>query len=285
MKCKFYSVMEFKEISMEDKELFNSYLKEYPKELSKLNFTTLFCWQEQRGIVYAEHKGHLIVKDKDRYYEPIGPKPAEMIKEILDDDPEGYFEKVSEEVADELEGLKIEERRDLFDYVYDAEEMKELKGTKFEEKRQHINKFMKNNPQTCFLDNFTKEDFKSLQERWYKMMPDEQLIKDEDKSLKIALDNFSELELMGVCVRVNEELVGFAIGERTKEGTFAEHYEKADRNYKGAYQYVLWEFCKHLPEDVKLLNRGQDIGIPGMRKAKESYHPVKMVKKYSVSKK
>ena len=102
-------------------------------------------------------------------------------------------------------------------------------------------------------------------------------------AIKELLHNFRRLDVEGTCVHIEKKIVGFAIGERLNDDTYVEHFEKGDINYKGVYQFVFNEFSKRIPERFKFINREQDLGVEGLRKAKESYSPVKMIEKFSIS--
>jgi len=87
---------------------------------------------------------------------------------------------------------------------------------------------------------------------------------------------------MGVCIFIGDKLQGFIIGEKLNNTTIVEHTEKADTKYKGAYQYLLREFAKSVPDKYIYINREQDLGILGLRKAKMGYLPVKMIKQFRI---
>jgi len=135
------------------------------------------------------------------------------------------------------------------------------------------------------LDENTVNSFFSLQEKWCNIkncVSDEQL-QAEDIAIKEALAHFKEFNLFGVCVAINKNIEAFAIGEKLNNGTFVEHFEKANTKFNGIYQYVLHEFVKAIPKNFKYLNREEDLGIAGLRKSKLSYNPVNMVEKYRIS--
>ena len=104
----------------------------------------------------------------------------------------------------------------------------------------------------------------------------------ENDAVKEALMNFRELGFHGICIRVKGRMEAFAIGERLNQDTFVEHFEKANREFPGIYQYLLKEFASSI-QGFEFLNREQDLGVDGIRKAKLSYHPAFMVEKFSVS--
>lgn len=101
----------------------------------------------------------------------------------------------------------------------------------------------------------------------------------ERKALNIALRNFDALGLVGGALWVDDEIVGFTYGAPVNHDTFAVHIEKADSRIDGSYNILNQEFARHIPEQYVYLNREEDLGIPGLRKAKLSYRPVILLEK------
>ena len=159
--------------------------------------------------------------------------------------------------------------------------MQKLAGGKFVPKRNFIRRALKYNPTVCELDDKTVAKFLEMEEKWCNMKScsmDKQLF-EEEIAVKEALQHYRELSISGVCVEIHGRIEAFAVGEQLNSDTWAEHFEKANPEFDGLYQFVLNEFAKSIPGKFKFLNREQDMGIEGLRKAKESYHPVKMVEK------
>ena len=97
-----------------------------------------------------------------------------------------------------------------------------------------------------------------------------------------ALRHFDALTLYGTGVFAGGVLVAFAIGEPLNPSTFVEHFEKGMPGYPGVYQFLLQAFAQSIPDAFPFLNREQDLGIDGLRRAKESWHPAQLVEKYKV---
>ena len=106
--------------------------------------------------------------------------------------------------------------------------------------------------------------------------------RDESTALMKTLSHISRLELQGIVVMVGGELAGFAIGEALNTTTFVEHFEKGLPDVTGMYPFLLHEFAKSIPDSFTFLNREQDLGIEGIRKAKESWHPAFLERKYTL---
>ena len=104
-------------------------------------------------------------------------------------------------------------------------------------------------------------------------------IRNERRSLTTAFKHWNELDLTGFIIRIEGKIIAFTFGHPINHNTFGIHYEKADVNIDGAYSAINQHFAASLPEQYIYLNREEDLGIPGLRQAKLSYHPVKMLKK------
>jgi hypothetical protein len=280
---------EFGRIEIKDKPLFDRFFREYPPQASELTFTNLFCWRLPRTHEFAVHKNHLLISFLERgvrrFYQPIGPEPHKIIEEVLAQYPESSFERVEKGIAEKAQGLAVKEDRSMFDYLYRISDLKDLPGDKYSQKRNFIKRFSSLNPTTCILEEATMKEFLNLQERWCNLRNCEadMSMAAENVAVREALLNFKELGLHGVCVWVNEKIEGFAIGERLNPDTFVEHFEKGNTELTGVYQYILNEFAKSIPEQFESLNREQDLGVEGLRKAKLSYHPSSLVEKFSIS--
>ncbi|MCF7862317.1 phosphatidylglycerol lysyltransferase domain-containing protein [Candidatus Woesearchaeota archaeon] len=269
-------------IEFSDRELFSSYLSKYPSRISEMTFTNLFAWAEKYS--FTEEDKHLIIKYGDQYMQPIGPRPADKIVKMVLNGKK--FHNVDGDLIKNIDGsgLIVKKQRDEFDYVYDIKELATLKGGKYVPKRNFVKRFAKNHPCVCMDLSKVLDKCLELQEEWCNMRDCDKnpALAVENRAIRKTLTNFTALELFGVALLVDRKVVGFAIGEPLNHDTFVEHFEKGDTNYDGVYQYLLKEFASRIPDKFKYLNREQDLGIEGIRKAKKSYYPAFMVEKYNV---
>lgn len=278
--------MKFKEVKLEDKEVFDSFFSKYQPKISELTFTNIFSWRLSKKYKYAIIEEHLVISYLEdgikKYLQPVGEDPHKAINKIFETEPDAVFEKVERKYS---QGLNHEEQRDMFDYFYDMNELRELKGSKYVPKRNFIKRCKKLNPETCTLNKDNVSDFFKLQEEWCQLRgcKKDSSIYAESMAIKEALKHFEELNLFGVCVRIDGKIAGFSIGEKLNDDTFVEHFEKGDNTFVGIYQYVLHEFVNTI-SGYKYLNREQDLGVEGLRKAKLSYHPLKLIEKYKIVK-
>ncbi len=281
---------EFKEIKLEDKTLFDKYFEKYPGEISEFSFVNLFSWRKFRKHKFCEFENHLVIASFSgdlKIYEPVGENSAEIMQKLAKMFPEAHFERVSEKTAQVMKEKEysIYEQRDTDDYVYSTEDMRELKGRKYEHKRTFINQYEKNNPRTELLSENNIGKCMELQKKWFSEKGENEkneILHAENEAILETLENFRGLDLIGACIFIGEEIQGFAIGEKLNNSTVVEHTEKADTKYKGAYQYLLREFAKSVPDKYIYINREQDLGILGLRKAKMGCLPVKMIKQFRI---
>jgi len=279
----------FNSITISDKPLFDRFLKKSRPSISELTFTNLFGWRLTKGHEYAVIDGHLLVsffeKEKRKFYQPIGKSPVQTIRKTLELFPDCSFERVEEKLALPLRAdFRIRHDRNMDDYIYLTKELRLLEGTKYDAKRNFIRRCERYNPQICELDDETVENFLKLQQEWcnirnchldYSMYA-------EDLAVRETLKNFRILQVLGICVWINDRIEAFAIGEALNETTFVEHFEKANTKFDGIYPYLLHEFVKHIPERFTFINREQDLGLEGLRKSKQSYQPDSFIRKYTI---
>jgi uncharacterized protein len=275
--------MKFKPITLADKPLFDEYFAEFPPRISELTFTNLFVWRHSRKYEFAEIDSHLIILYDNKFLQPIGKNPESIIPGLLKE--HSSIERVDETIALKTTGCKVEEDRNNWDYVYSIEDLRTLAGNKYAPKRNFIKQCEKCEPDVCALDKDTVHGFLQLQKDWCSLRKcdDDANLQAENTAVMEALKNFEMLNLFGICIYVNKRIEGFAIGEKLNNDTYVEHFEKANTNINGLYQYILYNFAKSIRGEFSYLNREQDLGIEGLRKAKESYYPVRMIKKYRIT--
>jgi hypothetical protein len=179
--------------------------------------------------------------------------------------------------------------RDYFDYIYLREDLAQLKGKKYQSKRNHINNFKKTHTYTYHpLTPEIVPQCLELERQWYKANnteDDEEQLRNERRSMTYALQNYDKLGIIGGAICVEGKIVAFTYGAPINQDTFGVHVEKADVNYEGAYAIINQEFASHIPEEYIYVNREEDLGIPGLRKAKLSYHPTILLEKNGAVKK
>ena len=290
--------MQLKPLTIEDRALFYQYYQENPAKCSYLSFANLFLWKDAEDIHYFQYENHLVVTGKSiydgtRYYMmPLGGCLCGKLKSYLDSFGNDYH--IYGITATDLEAVQkncgeffdFQRERDMDNYVYTTEKLITLSGKKLHGKRNHINKFKELYPNHSYepltADNL--ERIRSFIEEWYqKKAQTDASILTEKTALENALANFDALELKGGILLVEDKVVAFSIGEQLNEDTALIHFEKADTDYQGAYPMINQQFVEHAWSHLTYVNREDDMGIEGLRKAKLSYQPDLMVEMYSAT--
>ncbi len=184
---------------------------------------------------------------------------------------------------------KIEYNRDEADYLYEYKTLSELKGKKLHGKRNHINRFEEKFPNYEYeaIDDTNYKECIELAFNWEKENnPDgaEDKIYERDIIAK-ALKDREILGLIGGLIRVDGRVIAFTLGEPINDSCFVVHFEKAYADIQGAYPMINREFVRRQLKGYKYINREEDLGIPGLRHAKTSYQPVRLVEKGIVTRK
>ena len=298
--------MIFKDIDMDAREELNPYFDLVDYEACEYCFNTLFMWQHLYKTGYYIGDGFAVIVAE---YEgdtfsilPLAKKEDMLgvIKFIVEyfekENKKIYFRGITKEV---VEVLKVDypgkfeyiEERDLFDYIYDGESMRTLAGRKNVKKRNHINYFLKEYADRFEYRQLDENDFDDCLEvmnEWTSNKEENNAV-DEDMEeeligIKKLFANYSvlkdRLKIGGIFI--DNKLQAFTMGEYLNPNMALIHIEKANPNIRGLYPYINQQFLVHEFSDVEFVNREEDLGIEGLRKAKLSYHPVRFVEKYTV---
>lgn len=295
----------FKKIELDDKELIDQYLMKKTYRSCELIFANVYLWSRYYPTEFALVEDTLVFRS---FKESNGmsitfPAGEEgQIKkalEVLFD----YFKEQGQEIQMHLVQEQefalleqwypgrfvIEYDRDAADYVYETEKLTTLAGKKLHGKRNHINNFKKEYPNWNYerISEANQEDCFAMAMKWRQ---DHECEYDEEKRDEMcvtlnALRLREELGLVGGLIRVDGEVVAFTLGEPLNPDTFVVHIEKAFADIQGAYPIINQQFIEHEAQEYSYVNREEDTGAEGLRKAKLSYHPVFLVNKGLVSEK
>lgn len=177
---------------------------------------------------------------------------------------------------------------DSSDYVYDRTALSTLAGHKLQSKRNFLNRFRRTYPNYEYRA-LTCEDIPAclaLDKSWINKGLDlghTQEEKDERVAIHYVFDHWQELQALGGVIYVDGALVAFTYGAPIDDSRFDVCVEKADSNYVGSYAAINNEFVNHLPTNFALINREEDLGIPGLRQAKQTYQPLIWLRKYTLT--
>lgn len=270
------------------------------------NFTNLFVWSRAYGQEIAQVNGFLVTHLCGRmgcsYMYPAGSGDLAAAIDILAREADERRQPLrlvclTTRQMEELDRLMpgrfaYEADRDGFDYLYDIDRLADLTGKKLHAKRNHINRFVENNPTWTYeeITPATLPECLEMDKEWYRRSlqregdAEERDLGDEGIALRTAMEHYEELGLEGGLIRVYGEVVAFTIGDRLSADTYDVHFEKAYGELQGAYAMINREFARWVrarhPE-IRYLNREDDMGVEGLRKAKQSYYPDLMVEKHT----
>lgn len=287
----------FAKLNLNQKEPLNRYLLKADKQSCEYSFANLFLWGRKK---VAEQDGFLLLESqfdrKNVYIFPVGTGDLKTALDALIHDAQMRgicccLAALTEEECRLVEQLYPGKfcfycDRDSYDYVYAVDDLADLKGRKFQKKRNHLNRFRQEHPEAEILplDERTRVAAFQLAEQWYHdhcaADPDHDHHLEHD-ALHRAFAFYPQLGMEGVVLVEKGKILAFAMGSRLNHDTFDIHFEKA-LDIDGAYAAINQGFASYLREkypDVKWLNREDDMGIAGLRKAKLSYCPHHMVEK------
>lgn len=288
---------QFKKARIEDKEAIDQILNNCPCPSLEYNFTTLFLWQDIFNMEFKIEDDILYIRsgqDKNSYLFPCGNGDLDNAVSNLLKEQKIRFYSLSEEnkayLHEKAPGrFEFSERRDDGDYVYLRESLATLKGKKLSAKRNHINRFVAENPDWEYEPITAKniKEVEKMHEKWCEIVDDgtKHGLSEESCAVKKALKYYVDLKLSGGLIRANGQVVAFSLGDKLNNKTFLVHIEKAFAEITGAYQIINREFVLHNCMDYEFVNREDDTGDESLRKAKLSYRPYEIVKKYEAKEK
>ncbi|MDD3795032.1 MAG: phosphatidylglycerol lysyltransferase domain-containing protein [Lachnospiraceae bacterium] len=282
---------------LEDRDIIDQHYRVGDSRSCEDTFANLYLWKHLYPTEFAIEHNMLLLKsaEEDFYFRfPKGnrKKLKEAIQEMMDySSDHGVDFKMVVVTPEQFELLEqmypgkfeIEYDRDNADYVYEREKLANLSGKKYHGKKNHINKFMKTYPDWRY-ETITDENVEECFQMALKWRNQNGCDEEEEKRTEmcVALNSLrlmKELSLRGGCLKVNDEVVAFTIGEPVNHDTFVVHIEKAFTEVDGAYTMINHQFVQHEMEDFLYVNREDDTGAEGLRQAKLSYRPVFMVEK------
>lgn len=287
----------FKDIELQDKELITSYTLNSPRQNCDLSFSNLCSWRFLYHTKFAILDGFLLLKfwaeDELVYMMPIGNGDLEKVLDALKEDARqegGSFclLGICAGMCSEIEAFLPNQflftaDRDYADYIYLRTDLTTLSGKRFQAKRNHVNKFKRTyNYKYSPITPILIQECLDLEAEWCKANHCDQHegTGNERRAMSYALHHFDELGLTGGVLHVDGKIAAFTFGMPINQNTFGVHVEKADTTIDGAYAMINYEFSNHIPEQYVYINREEDLGVEGLRKAKLSYQPTIILEKY-----
>jgi hypothetical protein len=289
--------LRFKKIALEDCPALNEKLGKLNCKLLNYNSAVMFIYRNLICFEYAFSGDFLVTRTtfqgKRHYLFPVGDGDPRVIlnqvkeRELAEHDTCRFFQFCEHQVEPMLAWAKdlclsenlsytLYEVRDEFEYIYLTDELARLEGRDFKPKRNHVNHFLKHYTWTeepISRDNLPEVISYSQQWKEEKAVDKTSRLLLEDIALQEALTHFEDLKLQGLLIRVGNDIVAFSLGCPLCADTFLVLFEEADRNINGAYAMINQRFAQTVAANYRYLNRAEDCGVEGLRKAKLSYHP------------
>lgn len=292
----------FKDIEIDCKNILDKYFDLVDYEACEYCFTTLYMWKDLYNTKYYVEDDFAIVageyENKGFIILPLAKKENMnkafdfIIKNFEKQHKQIHLKAINKEVVEYLQsvyGDRFEyiEERNNFDYIYDGESLRTLAGRKNQKKRNHLNSFVKEYGDRVEYKKLEEADFDeciNLLKEWSKDKEESIELDSEFKAIKRIFKNYKKLKdtLKISGIYIDSKLEAFSIGEMLNDNMAVIHVEKANADIRGLYPYINQQFLLNEFSDVEFVNREEDLGIEGLRKAKLSYHPVKFAEKYTV---
>jgi hypothetical protein len=291
----------FKPVKLDDREIIIDVLRGYQPQISELTFTNFFIWRKKYRFRWSlyKHDTVIVLAGKENVccaFQPFGFHSIEASTVILDYLKTGKkiehprIVRADHKTARALSGNKslvIEPQREHFDYLYNTQDLINLSGRKYHSKRNHITRFesmygsYKYSPLTFSHIN----DCLELSDRWCTVHHCDLSLDlcEEWMAIREALFNFDKLKLSGGVILIDNRVEAFSFGEQLNSDTVVVHMEKASTEFHGLYAMINKMTTEREWNDSLFVNREQDLGDQGLRQAKESYLPVRMVEKYKIT--
>ncbi len=298
-------------ITIQNRPVLEEYLNGFEYKTSGLSFSAMYMWRDSNmfswdimgeymcvaGISHLELEEGIILPflfppltrtgayDKDElrrsiflareHFEKAGqPFSLRLV-------PVHLVEIIREAVPE----LKWQDDRPNYDYIYRTQDLIDLKGRDFHGKKNHLNYFKKTYEYeyvelTSAMAGEAMEFIAEFNERKDVPEHEKEMLRFEEEAMRDVLLNLEAVGYSAGAIRIDGKIEAIAIGGRLGSNMITEHVEKANVNYRGLYQAINNEFCKHVASRAKYINREEDMGIPNLRKAKLSYRPCKLLEKY-----
>ncbi len=292
-------MLEFREIALTDRSWITNALRCSDYRGCEYSFANNMAWRRLNGSKIAKFRDFYLCCAFDTedgtpsFMYPAGEGDhAEMIAEMRT-----FTEKLGKPLhiwnvsPDRLAWLHetfgdcftAEENRDSWDYIYHSEALRTLAGRKYHQKRNFLHRFSQYDAEFSLMTEKDFDDCIAFAAMHYNARLEGDM---SGISEQFAIDtyfrHFSELQLEGAVLRAGGELIAFAVGEPLSSDTFCVHIEKANTEFQGVYAAINQGFAAYAAERFCYINREEDLGIEGLRKAKMSYHPAFMQEKYHV---
>lgn len=306
----------FDNLDEEEIDLLTSYFDGYDYDSSAHTFLANYIWRNTHNISWEiigkylviESYGTLETEEEEHFMSfPLTNTGAYDMNELkfTIDEARKIFKSHNEELEFGLipkslvhyltdiygDEIEIQHDREDDEYIYDRMSLETLSGRKLHQKKNHLNYFHENYDFT--YEEITRDNLEEVRhfihaKNEYKLgeTPEEfkEILELETEAIDELLDQIGKREILSGIIRIDGKIEAATIAEYQKtndKSMVVVHVEKADDRIRGLYQAINNEFVKHLPKEVKFINREEDMGLENLRQAKEGYRPIRMAEKYS----
>lgn len=291
-------MIKFRPITADDYSQVSRILKKSGIENCEHCFATMLVWSHRHPVEIAIEENTVFMRsfgiEHTWYIYPGGDMPDKKAIELILSDAAALGEKISiygidEKGADFLkenfsDKLSVKEDRNAADYIYLSSDLINLPGKNYQKKRNHCSKFTRENPDYKFMlinsDNIDRA--KQFELDWcerYNADRGKDLSSEENGIIEL-LNNFEKLELMGAMIETGGKIVAMSIASPINDRMVDVMVEKAYHDVNGAYAIINRDFAAACFEKFQYINREDDMGIENLRKAKLSYFPCEIKKKF-----
>lgn len=290
--------MQFFDIDISAKNTITDFFHAQRVEASDMVFGNLYIWHFSREIKYAILHDCLVIWTKfpsepfPFIFYPLGrgnrKGAIEKMKEyFLDNKMPFSLRNLEGYQSAELESLfpnsfELAQNRNRFDYIYNINELIALNGRTLHKKKNHLNRFFKLYPDFVYerIDSRNANEVLAAYSEWFSANSDKnEGLENEFKGIRASLENFDSLNMKGAIIRIEGKIAAFSLGEQTNSDSCVIHIEKGNTFYEGIFQAINQQFLKNDFAHLRFVNREEDLGIDGLRKAKMSYKPCRFIEK------
>ena len=297
-------MLAFPEITLDDKQTTDDYFQRYGENSCQHSFVSMYCMERKYGDRICERDGYLyIVRSKRCSAQervclfPMGARSGmKQAVELLRRDAHAQgallrFETLTRAAAETLRELfpgefEIAPCRDYAEYLYTREKLAALPGSEMASKRHDISTFFRDYGSRTRIERMRPEHIEAVrafQRSWLEAKnhgQEDVQLEYENLAIQRGLDRFAELGLSGIVVWIDDRLAGYAYGAALSDDCYDVMIEKGDRRFPDIYRVLNRDLVRLCCGDYDWINREEDVGAPGLRKAKLSYKPDRLLEKY-----
>lgn len=288
----------FKKLEISDYKIINPILKKYNVENCDHCFYTMLIWSFRYHVEYTVHDGQLFMRtsgDNSYWYlSPVGPMDfGDAVQLIIDDARQNGYrikifaldEKQKEQLQQRFDGkFEIIEDRDSFDYIYNTDDLSNLPGKKYQKKRNHCSRFVRENPDYTFniISNENIDKVIEFEKEWCKrnQCDNARGLFSEQQGIMEILKHYDETDIVGAYIETQNGVVAFTLASPINDNMADIVVEKAFHEVNGAYAVINRDFAKNCLQSYRYINREDDMGQENLRKAKLANFPCEVRAKY-----